>query len=161
VEAVRLWKERREEIIGSTDAAGTIRVLQKEGRRTQDFYPLSLQPWRNSRQEGRRDFPTIAALVENYKNFYRPGPEVILSGHPVATKRFSARLQRRGIVATNLEDLFLGKINQARKGSFCGLEVGKHALSKSRRTADRQICGWRIVKFARRASSTGLGTTHS
>ena len=136
VEAVRLWKERREEIIGSTDAAGTIEYFKKKADelKTLPAQIAAVEKLRDKKVE--EIFQHIAALVENYKKFYRPVQEFI-SGHPVATKRFRLDFNA-SIVATNLEDLFLGKINQARKGSFCGLEEGKNALSNLVATADLQ-----------------------
>jgi ABC-type lipoprotein export system ATPase subunit len=136
VEAVRLWNERRDEIIGSTETPGTIEYLKKK---TDELKTIPAQIGEIGKLRDKKVeeiFQHIAALVENYKKFYRPVQEFI-TGHPVAMKKFKLDFNA-SIIATNLEELFLGKINQARKGSFCGLEEGRSALSGLTATADLQ-----------------------
>jgi len=93
VEAVRLWKERREEIIGSTDAAGTIEYFKKKADelKTLPAQIAAVEKLRDKKVE--EIFQHIAALVENYKKFYRPVQEFI-SGHRRRDKKIQARLQR-------------------------------------------------------------------
>lgn len=136
VEATRLWMERRDAIVGSAETPGTIEYLKKKTDELK-MLPAQIEGVEKLRDKKVEEiFQLIAALVENYKKFYRPVQEFITS-HPVATKRFKLDFNA-SIVASNLEDLFLGRINQARKGSFCGLDEGKSALSSLVATADLQ-----------------------
>ncbi len=136
VEALRSWTERRNEIIGSADLPDTIEYIKKKIDDLKTL-PAQIAVVEKSREQLVEEiFCHISFLVDNYRKLYSPVQEFI-TNHPIARKQFNLDFNA-SIFPADLEELFLGKMNQGRKGSFCGLEEGKKVLSSLITAADLQ-----------------------
>lgn len=136
VEATRTWTERRDGIIGSAEVTDTIEFFKKKIADLKKLPALIAEAEKSRDQKVQEIFENIVSLVNNYKKLYSPVQEFI-TNHPIAKKQFNLDFNA-SIFATDLEELFLSKINQGRKGSFCGVDEGKRVLSSLLASADLQ-----------------------
>jgi ABC-type lipoprotein export system ATPase subunit len=136
VEALHVWTERRKEILGSADIRDSISFIDGQIKEL-DGLPTLLKTERDTRDRKVKEiFDQIQATVEIYRTLYRPVQEFILS-HKVATQQFHLEFDA-SIIAVRLEDDILGKVNQGRKGTFCGSDDGKRLLKELVDQADLQ-----------------------
>jgi ABC-type lipoprotein export system ATPase subunit len=136
LEVLRQWSEQRDRITGGADAPDTIAYLK---RRVEDLDKLPEQIAEAEKSRGLKVgeiYENVAALLDNYKRLYQPVQDFIDS-HPIANKQFKLDFNA-SIFVTDIESQFLDKINQGRRGTFCGLEEGKSALSALVASADLQ-----------------------
>lgn len=136
VEALRLWAERREAILGDTDTRESIVYVEAQIKEL-DGLPMLLKAEQDARAEKVKDiFAQIEATVEVYRTLYHPVQEFILR-HQVANNQFHLEFDA-SIIGVGLEENILGKVNQGRRGSFCGVDDGKRALKDLVDRADFQ-----------------------
>jgi len=87
-------------------------------------------------------FAQIEATVGIYRALYHPVQMFIMS-HQVA--KFQMEFDA-SIIASRWEDIILAKVNQGRKGTFCGVEEGKRVLKEMIEQADLQTSSG-VTKF--------------
>lgn len=136
VEALRLWTERRESIVGDTDTRESIAYVEAQIKEL-DGLPGLLKAERVSRAEKvKQIFAEIQATVEVYRTLYHPVQEFILF-HQVANNQFHLEFDA-SVIGVGLDDAILGKVNQGRRGTFCGVDDGKRLLKNLVDRADFQ-----------------------
>jgi AAA15 family ATPase/GTPase len=153
-EALREWTERRTELVGEANARDTLSYVEAQIKELDDV-PNQLTAAQTARTEKVKEiFAQIEAIVAIYRELYHPVQEFILF-HPVAKAQFQMEFDA-SIIASGWEDAILAKVNQGRKGSFCGVEDGKRALKEMIEQADFQtsigvmeFCGDLLARFER------------
>lgn len=136
VEELRVWTERRAEIVGKATMRDSLRYVDAQIQELNNL-PVQLAEARKARAEKVKEiFKQIEATVDIYRALYRPVQEFILR-HQVAKKQFHMEFDA-SIIAARWEELILAKINQGRKGTFCGVDDGKRALKDLIERADFQ-----------------------
>ena len=152
VEALRAWTERRAEILGDADTRESIAYVDAQIKEL-DGLPALLKAEREARVgKAKEIFVQIQAMVLIYRTLYHPVQEFILR-HQVAKDHFHLEFDA-SIIAVGLEEVVLGKINQGRRGTFCGVDDGKRLLKELVDRADFQgehgvvqFCSDLLVRF--------------
>lgn len=122
------WETKRNEILGDEKSSGTLNFLQDRLTRIETV-PMVLFELREQRkQKSNEIFSQIESLGTLYKNLYKPVQDFI-EHHPLAKEGFQLDF-RVSIVDIGFENGFFARINQQKKGSFCGTEEG-HQMLKS------------------------------
>jgi ABC-type lipoprotein export system ATPase subunit/uncharacterized coiled-coil DUF342 family protein len=135
-EALRAWTERRAEIIGEATGRDTLAYVEAQIQELNDV-PTQLASARIERTQKVKDiFAQIEATVGIYRALYHPVQLFIMS-HQVAKSQFQMEFDA-SIIASRWEETILAKVNQGRKGTFCGVEDGKRALKELIEQADLQ-----------------------
>lgn len=135
-EALRAWTERRAEIIGEATGRDTLTYVEAQIQELNDV-PTQLASARTERTQKVKDiFAQIEATVGIYRALYHPVQLFIMS-HQVAKSQFQMEFDA-SIIASRWEETILAKVNQGRKGTFCGVEDGKRALKELIEQADLQ-----------------------
>ena len=143
-EALRAWTERRAEIIGEATARDTLAYLEAQIQELNDV-PTQLASARTERTQKVKDiFAQIEATVGIYRALYHPVQLFIMS-HQVAKSQFQMEFDA-SIIASRWEETILAKVNQGRKGTFCGVEDGKRTLKQLIEQADLQTSSG-VTKF--------------
>ena len=143
-EALREWTEGRAEIVGETTTRDSLTYLDAQIEELDDV-PNQLAAQQAARTEKVKEvFTQIEAVVAIYRELYHPVQEFILF-HPLAKKQFQLAFDA-SIIASRWEDILLAKVNQGRKGSFCGAEDGKRSLKDLIEQADLQTATG-VAKF--------------
>lgn len=136
LEALRNWTNRRQEIIGKVDTRDSISFIEDQIKEL-DSLPNLLKAEREARSSKVKEiFDQIQSMVELYRILYHPVQEFILR-HRVATNQFHLEFDA-SIITVRMEESILGKINQGRKGTFCGIEEGNRLLKDLGDRADFQ-----------------------
>ena len=134
LEALRQWQLKRDAIVGDDQSPETINYIKNR------IAGLDAIPNRIVEAEARREvkvreiFREIKAWVEAYRELYQPVQEFI-SNHPLAKDKFKVDFDAR-IICQGLDEQLLGRVNQGRKGTFCGVEEGKLMLKQLVDSAD-------------------------
>jgi ABC-type lipoprotein export system ATPase subunit len=137
-EALRQWESKRAEIVGDENSPETITYLKKKMTGLADL-PAKLTEVEGQREEkARAIFKEIESLVAVYRSLYLPVQEFI-EKHPLAQDGFKLNFDARIVCGDELEQRFFEKINQGRKGSFCGSEEGKKILANLTASSDFQV----------------------
>ena len=152
VEALREWTERRAELVGEANVRDTLLYVEAQIKELDDV-PNQLTAGRIARTEKVKEiFAQIEEIVAIYRELYHPVQEFILL-HPVAKAQFQMEFDA-SIIASGWEDAILAKVNQGRKGSFCGVEEGRRSLKELIEQADlqtskgvTQFCGDLLARF--------------
>ncbi len=143
-EALRAWTERRAVIVGEPTIRDTLSYLEAQIKELEDV-PKQLNEARTARAEKVKTiFAQIEATVGIYRELYHPVQEFILF-HQVAKNQFQMEFDA-SITASRWEEIILAKVNQGRKGTFCGVEDGKRALKELIEQADLQASAG-VIKF--------------
>ncbi|WP_263382018.1 TrlF family AAA-like ATPase [Granulicella arctica] len=143
-EALRAWTERRAEIIGEATARDTLAYVEAQIQELNDV-PTQLASARTERTQKVKDiFAQIEATVGIYRALYHPVQLFIMS-HQVAKSQFQMEFDA-SIIASRWEETILAKVNQGRKGTFCGVEDGKRTLKQLIEQADLQTSSG-VTKF--------------
>lgn len=143
-EALRVWTERRAEIVGEATVRDTLSYVEAQIQELNDV-PNQLATARSARTEKVKEiFAQIEATVGIYRALYHPVQMFIMS-HQVAKSQFHMEFDA-SIIASRWEDIILAKVNQGRKGTFCGVEDGKRVLKELIEQADLQTSSG-VTKF--------------
>ena len=143
-EAFRDWTQRRAELIGERNIRDSLSHIEVQIKELDDV-PNLLKEARTARTEKVKEiFARIDSVVAVYRELYHPVQEFILL-HPVAQKQFQLAFDA-SIIASRWEEIILAKVNQGRKGTFCGLEDGRRALKELIEQADLQTLGG-VIQF--------------
>jgi wobble nucleotide-excising tRNase len=78
----------------------------------------------------------LTRLRDVYQHLYQP-VQYFIANHRLATNKLHLEF-RANVVASDFENRFLSFINQARRGSFCGVEEGRRRLREILKKADFQ-----------------------
>ena len=144
-EALRAWTERRAEIVGEAAARDTLSYVEAQIEELNDL-PNQLAAARTARTEKVKEiFAQIEATVGIYRALYHPVQMFIMS-HQVAKSQFQMEFDA-SIIASRWEEIILAKVNQGRKGTFCGVEDGKRVLKELVEQADLQTSAG-VTKFS-------------
>jgi len=123
-----LWQSKRDELVGDDQRPETLNYI-KNRITGLDAIPNEIMEAEASREAKVREiFREIKALVEAYRELYQPAQEFI-SNHPLAKDKFKLCFDAR-IICMGLDEQLLGRVNQGRKGTFCGVEEGKLMLKQ-------------------------------
>jgi hypothetical protein len=134
LEALRQWQSKRDELVGDDHRPETLKYIKTR------ITGLDAIPNRIVEAEARREakvreiFREIKSWVEGYRELYQPVQEFI-ANHPLAKDKFKLDFDAR-IICVGLDEQLLGRVNQGRKGTFCGVEEGKAMLKGLTETAD-------------------------
>jgi predicted ATPase len=134
LEALRQWQSKRDELVGDDQRPETLNYIKNR------ITGLDAIPNRIVEAEARREakvreiFREIKAWVEAYRELYQPVQEFI-ANHPLAKDKFKLDFDAR-IICLELDEQLLGRVNQGRKGTFCGVEEGKLTLKQLADSAD-------------------------
>lgn len=124
--AMEAWNARRRELVGSEDAAGSLRHTERLMSDLQEI-PQKLQDaYRSRREKAAEIHREIARLAGTYRNLYGPVQEFI-EGHPLAKGKFDLNFEV-SIAEEGFENRFFDQINRGKSGSFWGPEGG-HLLT--------------------------------
>jgi hypothetical protein len=127
LEQVMTWENRRAEIQGDEDRAGSIAYLQKQIRAL-DSIPGQLTLVEQEREaKVRAIYQQLQQLVDAYKSLYSPVQRFI-ENHELATGKFVFEFEA-AIVCAGLPERLFSPLNQARKGSFYGSDEGRKVLN--------------------------------
>ena len=127
------WEQRKEEIIGGADDAGSVRFFEKQLKDFDDL-PKRLEEAKQERESKTREiYEEIEQLVSTYQSLYSPVQKFI-EEHDLKTK-FNFRFEA-AVTCQDLADMLFADINQARRGSFSGMDEGRKLLNKLIATAD-------------------------
>jgi hypothetical protein len=128
LEALRQWQSKRDELVGDDQRPETLNYI-KNRITGLDAIPNEIMEAEASREAKVREiFREIKALVEAYRELYQPVQEFI-SNHPLAKDKFKLDFDAR-IICMGHDEQLLGRVNQGRKGTFCGVEEGKLMLKQ-------------------------------
>lgn len=143
-EALRIWTERRAELVGEATARDTLSYVEAQIQELDDV-PNQLATARAARTEKVKEiFAQIEATVGIYRALYHPVQMFIMT-HQVAKSQFQMEFDA-SIIASRWEDIILAKVNQGRKGTFCGVDEGKRVLKELIEQADLQTSSG-VTKF--------------
>jgi ABC-type lipoprotein export system ATPase subunit len=135
-EALRQWMERRGELVGETTTRDSLSHVEAQIKELDDVPNLLKEAQTGRTHKAKEIFAQIESVVAIYRELYHPVQEFILF-HPVAKKQFQMEFDA-SIIASQWEEIILAKVNQGRKGTFCGVEDGKRALKELLEQADFQ-----------------------
>lgn len=136
LKATKDWKDKRESIVGTVDAVGSIRYYEQQLALLAEV-PKEIETTRRELKAAARQIhDEIAKLANIYRDFYHPVQDFIKQ-HPLARDKFHLGF-RADISTVNFEDRFLAFINQGRRGSFCGVDEGRTRLRGLTQRADFQ-----------------------
>jgi ABC-type lipoprotein export system ATPase subunit len=138
-EALRQWMERRAELVGETTTRDSLSYVEVQIKELDDVPNLLKEAQTGRTSKVKEIFAQIESVVGIYRELYHPVQEFILF-HPVAKKQFQMEFDA-SIIASQWEEIILAKVNQGRKGTFCGVEDGKRALKELLEQADLQTAG--------------------
>lgn len=136
IEALRIWTERREALVGTTEKSDSLSYIEEQIKNLDDLPQQLKQAEKDRAAKLTEIFSQIEEIVLTYRKLYHPVQEFILL-NPVANQRLHLEFDA-SIVPVNLDEILLGKVNLGRRGSFAGIEEGKHALKAIVDTADLQ-----------------------
>lgn len=151
-EALRSWTQHRAKLIGDVTTPETLSYLEAQIEEL-NHLPSRLADTRAKRDERVKEiFNQIEAVVGVYRELYHPVQEFMLRD-TAAKDQFHLEFDAT-ITASGWEDVILSKVNQGRKGSFCGVAEGKHTLKSLIEQADLQspggsakFCGDLLTRF--------------
>ncbi|MDT8067940.1 MAG: hypothetical protein ROO76_07195 [Terriglobia bacterium] len=143
VEALREWQETRDAILGTDETPDSLKYFEKKIVDL-DSLPTKLSAAQQNRETKVQEiFAQISTMISAYKELYEPVQNFI-TNHPLAKDKFKLEFDAR-IIPMELNRL-LEKVNQGRKGSFCGVEEGKLRLKQLSDAADFGTADG-VVKF--------------
>lgn len=115
---LKTWNARRSELLGSKNAAGSIKHLERLLSDLQEV-PTELQTAYSLRREKATEIHReIKKLSDTYRDLYRPVQEFIES-HPLAKGKFDLNFEV-SIAQEGFENHFFAQINRTKSGSFWG-----------------------------------------
>ena len=125
---------KRDKLVGDDQQPETLTYIKSR------LAGLDVIPKKIADAESKRDakvraiFKEIKGQVTVYKELYQPVQEFI-TNHPLAKGKFKLDFDAR-VNCVNVEQQVLARVNQGRKGSFCGVEEGKLILKQLVDTTD-------------------------
>ncbi len=133
IQTLDRWKKQRAQIEGDGTQPGTLNYVQVQVTALADI-PARIANRKLARESKVVEiYKQLQREVADYKSLYAPVQQFIRA-HKLAGSKFTFEFEA-SISCTGLEDDFLSKINQGRRGSFCGAEDGlrllKSLISKS------------------------------
>jgi hypothetical protein len=126
VEALREWNAKRAEIVGDEESADTITYLNNRVTHLAELPAMIADTKVRRETKVREIYHSIETLVAIYKSLYLP-VQGFIGQHALSQDNFRLNFDAR-IISSELEMKFSERINQGRKGSFCGLDEGKKIL---------------------------------
>ena len=138
-EALREWTERLAELVGEATTRDSLSHIEAQIKELDDVPNLLKEAQTARTDKVKNIFAQIESVVAIYRELYHPVQEFILF-HPVAKKQFQMEFDA-SIIASRWEEIILAKVNQGRKGTFCGVEEGKRALKELIEQANLQTVG--------------------
>jgi hypothetical protein len=116
--ALEAWRNRRREIGGRADEAGSITHLEKQ-LKDLDEVPAKLEKTRGLRKSKASEiYREYKKLADVYREMYGPVQKFI-EHHPLAKDRFDLNFEV-SIVEKGFEDRFFEYIHRGKSGSFLG-----------------------------------------
>ena len=115
-EALRLWTERRTEIVGKATARDTLSYVEAQIKDLNDV-PKQLSVMQATRVDKTKDiFAQIEAMVGIYRALYHP-VQIFIMSHQVAKGQLHMEFDA-SIIASKWEEVILAKANQGKEGDF-------------------------------------------
>jgi ATPase subunit of ABC transporter with duplicated ATPase domains len=128
------WVQRRGQIVGDANQAGTIHYIEKQILDLRDI-PAKLKSATLERDTKVREiYKQLLQLVSTYRSLYNPVQQFI-EDHALAAAKFNFEF-KASIACQGLEESLFSYVNQGRKGSFCGAEDGRKLLKTLLANAD-------------------------
>jgi ABC-type lipoprotein export system ATPase subunit len=124
--ALKGWEEAEKALIGTVDAPGTIKFLERQLEEL-DQLPAKLDcAWGTCVEASLAVFREIVKLTDAHRTTFGPVQSFVES-HPLARGRYDLQFEA-SLMAFGFSDVFFAHINQGRRGSFCGVEEGRSRL---------------------------------
>jgi ABC-type lipoprotein export system ATPase subunit len=128
LKALADWTSAQEAIVGNEDAPKSLRYYERQLKEL-EAAPSKLREADEERRElTRQIYAELEALAATYGSLYDPVQKFV-EEHKLAQDQFDLSFDVT-IVDTGFEDQFFDFINQARRGSFHGVDEGRRALRK-------------------------------
>jgi hypothetical protein len=144
LKSLQVWTDRRNQIFGNNEQAGSINYLQAQ------ISDLSNIPTLLKAKVGERElkvkeiYAELQQLVKTYRTLYDP-VQVFIENHNLVSGKFQFEFEAL-ITNVDLGERLFQHINQGRKGTFNGMEEGKKRLNYMIETADFET-EQGVVKF--------------
>lgn len=125
--ALAEWEKKKQEIIGSDDATGSIKYYECQLQNL-NTVPQQLTEYRARRLSKAKEMhAVIRQLADTYRELYAPVNQFI-EKRPLAKEKFQLNFEV-GIVDTGFQENFFDIISRGVVGSFCGVEDGHKMLN--------------------------------
>ena len=128
LQQLRLWQERKEQIDGSIEAAGSLRHIEAQLKYVADQLPAEIAAAKNARRAAALNIhKSISSIRKIYEDLFAPVQHIITQ--EIVIKEgfklsFVSAIVQRGF----LRDFFEGHVSQGVNGSFCGKDAGEKRL---------------------------------
>jgi len=133
---LREWNTKHAAILGDSNTLDTLTYLKVKSQALA-LLPDEIKNLKATRIVTVKEiYRQIDLLADIYRELYKPIHDFI--EHHAKAKHLFQLDFHASIVPTNWENLIFTKVNQGRKGTFCGAEEGKKALQSLIETADFQ-----------------------
>jgi ABC-type lipoprotein export system ATPase subunit len=132
--ALKQWEDKLVSLKGDENTSDSLVWLGKQIEDRKQLPARLAEIEQNRREKAREIYRKIAEVVQTYEYFYRPVQEFVAT-HSLASGRFTVDFEA-SVICSSLEELFLDKINQGRKGSFSGIDEGRTVLNRLVSTGD-------------------------
>lgn len=125
--ALRVWKAKKEKIVGDVDQTDSLAFLQDRLARLTDIVPAELEAARSERSKSMQEiFRQLEGLAATYRQLYRPVQD-FLDKHGWVKEELKLEFGV-SLEVDQFEERFFGHINQGRKGAFHGVDEGRKLL---------------------------------
>lgn len=131
-EALKLWQEQKDAIIGSSDKADSLKYYEAQIKYVREQLPGEIAAIMAKRRDAARKVHTsVAAIKDVYIELFAPVQQLIEESI-VIKEGFKLTFDSSIIERTFQRDFFETYINQGVAGSFCGKEKGAAMLEELR-----------------------------
>lgn len=145
IEALREWTEKRKSLIGTAQKRDTLKFIEQQIEDLKAI-PDKVKEATKARSEKVKEiYSDIEKIVGTYRTLYHPVQEFILL-NPVAKGKLKLKFDAN-VMPDDLERTILGGINQAKRGTFAGVEEGQRVLKHLADGADFQTSSG-VLAFA-------------
>lgn len=130
LQQLREWQQRREQIEGTDDVAGSLRYIEAQLRYIEAQLPAEIATAKSARRTTALNIhKCIGAVRDTYAELFAPVQQLI--GQEMVIKEgfkltFVSAIVQRGF----LRDFFERYVSQGVNGSFCGKEAGEKRLKE-------------------------------
>lgn len=128
LQQLRLWQERKEQIEGSADAAGSLRYIEAQLKYIDAKLPAEIAAAKNERRAVALNIhKSISASRKIFEDLFAPVQDII-SQEIVIKEGFKLSFVSSIVQRGFLRDFFENHVSQGINGSFCGKEAGEKRL---------------------------------
>jgi energy-coupling factor transporter ATP-binding protein EcfA2 len=124
----RGWQERKTQIEGTAEAAGSLRYIEAQLKYIETLLPSEIAAAKNVRRAAALNIhKSISNIRQTYEELFAPVQHII-SQEIVIKEGFKLSFVSSIVQRGFLRDFFEGHVSQGVNGSFCGKEAGEKRL---------------------------------